>query len=260
MEFAPALRCIDVLDDIAFPVMDLSAQGRGDFAFRLLNAWLDATGDHGAVPALRFAVVYRALVRAQVAQLRGAGHQASVQAYLATALAWTQPAPARLWITHGLPGSGKSFASQRLLEQQGAICLRSDVERKRLFGLGMLDDSKAQGLDLYTPDTTRRTYERLFELARGVLAAGFSVVLDAAFLLRSEREQARRLAEQAQVPLHIVVCGAPLALLQQRLRDRRGDPSEADTAVLDKLLHVTEPLTPQESRLAIAADQIAPPP
>ena len=59
-----------MLDDIAFAVMDFDARGRHDLAFRLLNQWLDHSGDHAALPALRFSIVYRALVRAQVAQLR----------------------------------------------------------------------------------------------------------------------------------------------------------------------------------------------
>ena len=144
IEFDPALRWIDVLDDVAFVVMDFAAHDRRDFAFRFINGWLDRTGDHGGLPALRFSVVYRALVRAQVECLRGAARN-----YLETALAWAHPGDARLFITHGLPGSGKTFVSQRVLEQEGAIRLRSDVERKRLFGLGIFEDSRAKGLNLY---------------------------------------------------------------------------------------------------------------
>ena len=107
------LRWIDVLDDIAFPVMDFSAQGRGDLAFRLLNLWLDISGDHAALPGLRFAIVYRALVRAQVELLRVPGAGGCARRYLDTALAWTQAAQLRLSITHGLPGSGKTFSIAR---------------------------------------------------------------------------------------------------------------------------------------------------
>ncbi|UUZ73062.1 hypothetical protein LP415_06550 [Polaromonas sp. P1(28)-8] len=60
IEFDPALRWVDVLDDVTFAVMDLDARGRRDLAFRLLNGWLDRTGDHGGLPALRFSLVYRA--------------------------------------------------------------------------------------------------------------------------------------------------------------------------------------------------------
>ena len=58
------------------------------------------------------------------------------QDYLALASALSCSADARLAITHGLPGSGKSVAAQGAVEAAGAIGARSDVERKRLFGLG----------------------------------------------------------------------------------------------------------------------------
>ncbi|MEO5660153.1 MAG: AAA family ATPase [Polaromonas sp.] len=253
IEFDPALRWIDVLDDIAFAVMDFSAHGRRDFAFRFLNQWLDRSGDHAALPALRFSVVYRALVRAQLAQLRGAGHEATACRYLETALSWTRPGQPRLFITHGLPGSGKTFESQRVLEREGAIRLRSDVERKRLFGLGMLDDSRAKGLDLYQPETTARTYAQLFSAARLALNAGYPVILDAAFLRRAERMQALALARELGVPFAIVVCDAPPNVLRERLLARQGDASEASVAVLDHKRSDAEPLAGEELGFAVDA-------
>ena len=246
IEFDPALRWIDVLDDISFPVMDFSARGRRDFAFRLLNLWLDRTGDHAALPALRFSVVYRALVRAQVEHLHGAGHEAAARRYMDTALSWIKPGQPRLFITHGLPGSGKTFESQRVLEREGAIRLRSDVERKRLFGLGMLEDSRAKGLDLYTQDTTARTYAQLFATAQLALLAGYPVILDAAFLRRSERAQALALARELGVPFFIVDCNAPPHVLRERLLARQGDASEANVAVLDRKRNEAEPLAGEE--------------
>lgn len=256
IEFDPALRWIDVLDDMAFPVMDFMARGRRDFAFRLLNRWLDGTGDHAGLPALRFSLVYRALVRAQVEHLNGPGHAAAARRYLDTALALAQHGKPRLFITHGLPGSGKTFASQQVLEREGAIRLRSDVERKRLFGLGMLDDSRASGLNIYTPQATASTYAQLFRLARQALAAGWPVVVDAAFLHRAERAQAVALAREQQVPLAIIDCSAPPQVLRERLLARRGDASEATPATLEQLRLSAEPLDGDERALvAVAASQ-----
>lgn len=245
IEFDPALRWIDILDDIAFVVMDLWTYQRKDLCFRFLNAWLDRTGDHGSVPALRFSVVYRALIRAQVEQLRDAANPAA-RRYLDTALTWAAPGNARLFITHGLPGSGKTFASQRIVEREGAIRLRSDVERKRLHGLGTLEDSRARGVDLYQADTTGRTYAHLFAIARTALQAGYPVVLDAAFLRRTERDQAHALALAQRVPFYIIDCEAPLAVLRTRLLARRGDASEADGTVLDRLRETAQALSAQE--------------
>lgn len=245
IEFDPALRWIDVIDDIAFPVMDLQAQGRGDLAFRLLNAWLDASGEHAGLPGLRHALVYRALVRAQVARLRG--RDAEARRYLDAALHWIRQAPPWLALMHGLPGSGKSFVSQRLLQAHGAIRLRSDVERKRLFGLDATADSRASGQDIYRGDATRRTYDTLFALARTALRAGWPVVLDAAFLRVAEREAAAALARERHVPWRIVHCEAPPDVLRERLRTRSGDASEADEGTLAVLQAAEEPLTAQEA-------------
>ena len=253
IEFDPALRWIDVLDEIAFAVMDFSARGRNDLAFRLLNLWLDISGDHAALPGLRFAVVYRALVRAQVEQLRNPDPGGFARRYLDTALAWTQAAQPRLSITHGLPGSGKTFSSQALLRREGAIRLRSDVERKRLFGLRTLESSSDRGLDLYGAGATDRTYGQLFAIARDALHAGYPVVLDAAFLHRAERQQALTLARELAVPFTILHCEAPPAVLRERLLARHGDASEADVAVLEGLQKGAEPLTAEELSYVVAA-------
>jgi uncharacterized protein len=244
IEFDPALRWIDVIDDIAFVVMDLHAQGRADLAFRLLNAWLDATGEHPGLPGLRHALVYRALVRAQVARMRG--RSAEARRYVDAALHWVRHAPPWLAVMHGLPGSGKSFISQRLLQAHGAIRLRSDVERKRLFGLAASADSRACGLDIYGGGATRRTYDTLFAFARMALEAGWPVILDAAFLRRDEREAAAALARRARVPWRIVHCEAPADVLRARLRTRRGDASEADEGTLEILKRAQDPLTDEE--------------
>jgi uncharacterized protein len=244
IEFDAGLRWIDVLDDIAFTVMDFDARGSRALGFRLLNAWLDELGEHEAVPGLRLAVVYRALVRAQVMGLRADAAQA--RAYGRCALQWAATGRPRLCITHGLPGSGKTWRSQAWLQAQGAIRIRSDVERKRLAGLSPLANSRAAGLDLYGRSMTQQTYERLFVLARTALQAGFPVVLDAAFLRRTEREQARALADRLGVPFSILACEAPDTVLRERLAARRGDASEADAAVLERLAASAEPLTQHE--------------
>jgi uncharacterized protein len=246
VEFDPALRWIDIIDDIAFVVMDFDAHRRREFAFRFLNAWLDQTGDHGGLRALRFAVAYRALIRAQVTCLRRSADDPAARGYLQTALAWTGRTDARLIITHGLSGSGKTFESQRLLERDGAIRLRSDVERKRLFGLRMTEDSRAKGLDIYDRATTARTYETLLQTARVALGAGYPVILDAAFLLRSERDQARALARELEVLFSIASCEAPIPVLRARLLARKDDASEADVAVLEHQLEIAEPLSDDE--------------
>lgn len=267
IEFDAQMRWIDVLDDIAFLAMDLLANRRRDLAFRFINAYLAASGDYGGLPALRYHMVCRALVRASVAALAGQQGVPSTSAcsameYLALAMALSRGADARLAITHGLPGSGKSFVAQTAVETVGAVCVRSDVERKRLFGLGPLESSDGcvPG-GIYDRTTTLRTYSRLLETAGRALSAGWPVVVDAAFLLRAERDAFAALAASAAVPFSIFDCQAELPLLHARLEQRqvtRSDPSEADAAVLDRLTAVDEPLTNPESKCAIVVDAAQP--
>jgi aminoglycoside phosphotransferase family enzyme/predicted kinase len=263
VEFDPDLRFIDVLEDVAFLAMDLLAHGRRDFAFRLLAAYLDATGEHDGLPTLRFFLVARALVRAQVtalleAEQHAAGRPCAAADYLALAASLAQGADPRLAITYGLPGSGKTFASQAVLEAAGALRVRSDVERKRLAGLAALQSSRrvAPG-DIYNDAANDRTYARLREIARTALACGWPIIVDAAFLRCAERARFAALAEAAAAPFSILDCAAPMPLLRERVARRqaaRSDASEADLDVLERLAGEAEPLGDCERVKAIAVD------
>lgn len=258
IDFNPALRWIDVIDEVAFLVMDLLHSRRADLACRFLNAWLEATGDYAGVAVLHFYLAYRAMVRAKVSAIRacqpGCKLRMQMQAlaacrsYLALASACLpKPQPA-LIITHGLPGSGKSTFAQAALERLQAIRIRSDVERKRLYGMQPLDDSSARA-DIYTQDATQRTYARLHELAAALLGAGCVVIVDAAFLRQQERDQFRQLAQDMAVPFAIASMQASHATLSARVVQRRSaarDASEADLAVLQALQAAQQPLLPHE--------------
>ena len=267
IEFDDELRWIDVLNDISFLAMDLLAYGQRALAFRFVNAYLAATGDYDGIPAMRFYMVCRALVRAQVTAIReGQGLQSVARRgtvdYLALASSLSRSTDARLAITHGLPGSGKSFVSQRVLEAVGAIRVRSDVERKRLFGLGALQSSRDRVPGgIYDKPTTERTYARLHAVAHVALGAGWPVVVDAAFLRRSERASFAALAASFAVPFSIFDCQAALPLLQQRLEQRQAsgaDPSEADAAVLKRLSGADELLDEQDRAVSIVIDAAQP--
>lgn len=260
IEFDPALRWIDPITDIAFAVMDLAAHGRADLGWRLLNAWLDDTGDHAGVAVLRADLVYRAVVRALVARLRAPGRPVDTPPdgpdYLTLAEQLAHPTPPTLTITHGLSGSGKSHHALRLLQSTGAIRLRADVERKRLFGLSALAHSHEHVPGgIYTPEATQRTYVHLMDRAAALLQAGWPVILDAAFLRRAERVACRALAQRQGAAFRILHCEAPPDVLQQRLAHRAmqgGDPSEADASVLAQQQVWAEAFAADEQACVIA--------
>lgn len=263
IEFSAALRWIDVISEISFTVMDLLQRGRPQLAWRLLNAYLEHTGDYQGCGVLRFYLGYRAMVLAKIAAIRASQRGVAkarlelknCRSYLGLAHdCLTRRRPA-LIITHGLPGCGKSTFAQIALERLGAIRIRSDVERKRLFGLTALADSKSQiDADIYSEDATRRTYARLHELARDLITAGFPVIVDAAFLRHAERESFRALAQEMAVPFVIASLQTDAAVLAERLAQRssRGnDASEAGISVFQTLQVAQEPLQDHERVAAV---------
>lgn len=268
IEFNPALRWIDVQSEIAFCHMDLLQRGHPEWAWLFLNVWLERTGDFAGLALLRYYVVYRALVRAKVAVLRagqldGAARRAAfdtVRALLDLALSFTRFSPARLDITHGLSGSGKTTVTHRLMQAPGAIRVRSDVERKRMAGLDALATSgSGVGDGLYAGDATRRTYARLAAYADQLLDARWPVIVDATFIARWQRDLLRDAARKHGVPFRILDFPVDIPTLRARIVERAragGDASEANLDVLQHQLDSEEPLTVEEQTLRVYAEAV----
>ncbi|WP_328793988.1 bifunctional aminoglycoside phosphotransferase/ATP-binding protein [Hydrogenophaga sp. BPS33] len=258
IEFDPGLRWIDVMSDIAFLTMDLKAHGRRDLAFRFLDEWLQRSGDHAGLQVLHFYEVYRALVRAMTSGLgKQSSNAASRPDYLARAAEWAASPRdnARLLITHGFSGSGKSTVASQLLRAAGAVRIRSDVERKRLFGLDPQECSTALGLDIYTEQATNDTFESLRKRASDALRAGYPVIVDAAFLQSDWRRRFQALAEELHVPFSILDCHASPSKLRHRVMARAAtglDASEAGVEVLEHQLATHQPLETDEQAFTMA--------
>lgn len=268
IEFNPELRWIDVVSEIAFLFIDLLHVGYARLAYRFLNHYLYCTGDYSGLALLRYYLVYRAMVRAKVTLLRMT-QQRNDEAVCARALAdyatyanlaerFTKEGKIALIITHGYSGSGKSTLASRLAEQLGAIQIRSDVERKRLFGYRMLETTHS-GIDqrLYTPEAGRQTFQRLAELAQAVIEAGFTVIVDATFIAADLREQFRKLASDCGVPFLIIDFKASEQELYKRIERRRqlkNDASEANFDVLERQLASAQPLSADELGCTITVD------
>ncbi len=277
LEFDPALRWIDVIDDIAFLAMDLIAHGRADLGWRFLGRYLEECGDYDGLTVLRVYLVHRALVRALVAAIRDRQHGGADEDsparlastvgepssprsgpdYLGTArrLAATTRRP-RLLITRGLSGSGKTVLSQALVDATGAVRVRSDLERKRLHGLKALEHS-SDPATIYGHAAGQRTYERLLDVARTGLVAGFDMIVDATFLARADRRMFARLADELGAGFAVLECRAAEVLLRERIRqrERRGDDaSEATDSVLAAQQRDDEPLDAAEAVHAVVVD------
>ncbi|MDD1614087.1 MAG: AAA family ATPase, partial [Methylococcaceae bacterium] len=258
------LRWIDVISEVAFLVIDLLHFGYECYANRLLNHYLQRTGDYHGLALLRYYLVYRALVCAKVALLRHAQqcndavyNQARLKytEYANLAEHFTRAGRALLIITHGYSGSGKSTYADQLAEKIGALQVRSDIERKRLFGY-QAQAHTGSGLDsgLYTQEAGRKTYLHLADCAKAVIQVGFPAIIDATFLKTEQRDLFRKLAAECSVQFLIVDFQASGEELCRRLRQRQNDVSEATIDVLHHQQQSAQPLLAEEEAYVITVN------
>lgn len=271
IEFSEELRWIDVTCDLAFLLMDLRARGHEGHAHRLLNRYLEATGDYGGLAALRLYIVYRALVRALVVLLKAGppdrtdaiARTDDVSRYLTLAAKEARVIRERspwLLLCHGFSGSGKSVASRALADLSGAIRVSSDLERKRPepFAAPALESLPASA---YTHTALDAHYERLVAQVRDVLDAGYTALVDATFLKATHRARFAALARELNRPLLILNFCAPEVRLVERVNARaRGprDASDAGTDVLAAQLAQADPLDAQERQRTVDLDTDVP--
>ena len=264
LEFRDDLRWIDVMSDVGFVCMDLADRGHSRLAHRLLNAYLERTGDVEGLAVLRYYQAYRAVVRGMVTVMQQAPEERAsgtisqrARTYFELAEHYSRPRRPALVITHGLSGTGKSTVTGRLLEEIGAIRLRSDMERRRgEDGFTQPTADEDSSAERYTPAARQAVYDELARRAEVVLTAGYPVIVDATFLRHAQRDAFRQLAERRSVPFVILACDADPATLRQRIEERQragNDPSEATLKVLEQQLAEREPLTPEEQKYVVAS-------
>ena len=256
IEFNEDFRWIDVASDVAFAYIDLLDHHQPKLAVWLLNEWLSLSGDFDAMTVFRYYATYRALVRAKVAAIRSKpdqGQLSEVRSYIALAEQIVSPPKPKLIITHGLTGCGKTTIARNMLLKDIFGCtihLRSDVERKRLFGLASTEKSGSP-IDggIYNKEAHKLTYCRLHDLAEILLGSGWSVIVDAAFLKHSERDNFSALATRVGAEFHILAPKATITELSKRILDRLekgNDASEATIEVLERQITMVESLSEKE--------------
>ncbi|MEQ8949195.1 AAA family ATPase [Parvibaculum sp.] len=251
VEFNDHIARIDVFYDLAFLLMDLAFRAETDerlagHANRALNVYLDhVTRDDLALDGLALLPLFmatRAVVRAKVTAVQAKDEEAKgkARAYLDFAAKLLEEKETRLVAVGGLSGTGKSTLAKevaaRLGGAAGALHLRTDVIRKRLFGAGPLDRLPDEA---YAPGAGAKVYEEMCRPAREALGGGTSVVMDAVFAREEERRAAADLAAEKGISLEGLWLDAPASVLEARVaeREKRGDdPSDAGVEVLRKQL------------------------
>ena len=244
IEFDPLIASGDVLYDLAFLLMDLTERGLKQAANIVLNRYLAETrrgSDLDALAALPLSMSLRAAIRAKVTAARlenaeateRAATVAAARTYFQFACDLIAPPAPKLIAIGGLSGTGKSLLARALavdlLPAPGAVLLRSDVERKALFGAG---ETERLPPEAYSAEATNKVYATLAGKARRVLAAGHSAIVDAVFAKPDER--AKTAAVTGGVPFRGLFLQAGLATRVARIGARRNDASDADAKVAEQ--------------------------
>lgn len=247
IEFDDAIATVDVLYDLAFLLMDLGARDLRAHANAVLNAYLEACGDTGnliGLAALPLFLSTRAMIRAKVELLRGGLNADSrdearrrVVSYVLLARDYLERGRPQLVAVGGLSGSGKSSVAQALAPHlgafPGAVHVRSDVERKRLFGVDAEDRLPRRA---YAAEVSDIVYTMCRKRALMALAGGQSVVVDAVHAKKDERDAIAEIAAQADAAFTGIWLDAPAETMRRRIAGRTGDVSDATPAVLGEQL------------------------
>ena len=263
IEFNDSFREIDVVNELAFLAMDLEDRGHFEHAHELLNHYFEQTLDYQALPLLRLYQVYRALVRAKVDLIQQLQHTGQERgewsdkgaAYLELAKRFAMPEKPRLFMTHGLSGSGKSTFARSWIRKHGGFQLRSDalrrvVEKERLHtqspATSPARDSQEASPARYSQEVSEATYARLTAEAKAILEAGYSVFADATYLKKWQRKMLFDMARELGTHVEVIDFDVSHEILRQRILDRHNDLSEATTEVLESQIQSQERLTEDE--------------
>lgn len=246
IEFDDALASIDVLYDLAFLVMDLLERGFREPAWRLLQTWNDEVVDDAGLATLPLFLAVRATIRAKVEGFaagveerpeRAAAHVRMARTYLHLAADLLRPEPPRLVAIGGPSGTGKSSVARALAPglgaAPGAVVLRSDVIRKRLFGRPPTERLPETA---YRAEISAKVFGILARRARVLLEAGRTVICDAVYGEPAQREGIERVARETGVPFSGFWLEAPPEVLERRVAGRTNDASDADVTVLRRQL------------------------
>ena len=219
IEFDPDVAAGDVLYDLAFLLMDLLERGLGRAANIVMNGYfaqIAQAEDLDGLAALPFFLSLRAAIRAKVTAARlqyaeskdQARLREAAETYFRLAVELLSPPPPTLIAIGGLSGTGKSSVARELAPHvgpaPGALLLRSDVERKKLFGVAETEHLPA---DAYSVEVSAKVYEIMADKAARIIGAGHSAIVDAVFAKPEERAAVAAVAAPAGVRFSWIVSG-----------------------------------------------------
>lgn len=241
LEFDDHLRTIDVLYDLAFPIMDLIQYGHLKQANQMLSRYLAQSDDYQSLAVLDLYLSLRASVRGLAAALAENLERAEQYISLAIEFLLRKPDP-RLVVLGGRSGTGKTSQAELLAphlgQLPGAIVLRSDVDRK--IRLRHAPEERLQK-DAYSTDLSAAIYATLYRQAERCIDAGYACIINASFLNKNERAHMSEHFASSNIHPNCLWLTAPADTLRQRLSERGSDASDATIDVIEQQLAMKDP-------------------
>lgn len=252
IEFNERFRYGDLAADLAFLAMDLDFNNCWEFERYFVDQMTKRLEDGGLHQIIDFYKCYRAYVKGKVKSLQSAGDEVPAESRerssnlakqyfklsLRYALMGSKP---RVIIFMGRIGTGKSTLADYLSKQLDMDCYSSDKIRKSLAGLPVGRRSpKSKRKELYTSETTSKTYRELMERAIDTIRTGKSVIVDATFSSEWRRQIIRENLEEASIPCLFVEVQASDKTIIERLQAREGEKEIISDARLEDFDKLTE--------------------
>lgn len=141
----------------------------------------------------------------------------------------TRQARPTLYITMGLPASGKTFFSQRFAAEHTIFFLNADSLR-----ISMIERPQ------FTPREHKLVYGAVDFIAEQHLAQGMSIVCNANYHVRAKRKEMQALAERHDARFQILWIDTPYEVARERILVRKHEiPKEKEKdpwiEVLDRM-------------------------
>ena len=131
----------------------------------------------------------------------------------------------------GLPGTGKTFLSNKLSQYINSRVLSTDKIRKELIQK-----------PTYTPWERALIYDVLFLLAKYLHSSGINCILDGTFNMEKSRREVKDLLNLPNDQFYIIECICPEDLIITRLLLRKDDYSDATVSIYLKMKKIYEPV------------------
>ncbi len=236
IEFNDRFRYGDVASEVAFLAMDLDRFARADLSQAFVSAYVKLSGDEELIKLLNFYKCYRAYVRGKVSSFMfddplmtdKENVMAMAQGYFDLANRYTREKPI-LVIMAGLTGTGKTTVAQALSRSLGLTVITADVVRKKLAGIPLTERRlEPVNVGIYSREFSQKTYDEMYAEARRLLSRGQSVLLDATFMQRQGRLQAKKLADEVNADFAVLECRLDEKMVKKYLEQRLREGSVSD--------------------------------